>query len=381
MTAIIANRGELPKNLDRTISAIQAAGVTPLVVPDPEGDIRGCGYRRHEGILAAKTDKVFLCDGHMDFEDGYFDALSVALDEHPDDLICTRMQTIDHNWRPTGALYSAARLNSPWRLSADETVPFAGVWRADTAGTPGPVPCVMGACYAFTRASYERWGRPLAILRAWGGDEEVLSLAAWFSGDTVRMIGAVAKHMYAAPRQGGRALTDDAEAIRIWANRDAILRAFPIPPATRRALRDAMYASSAAKGRRKDISDEASRRASDIMHLQRTLKATRSWAWVEQNILNREDVGDEPAAKPAAKAPKPPASASKPAPPPATTPKRAARPRANYGASEDRRTCHACGSSASTVNSTRQTGRVIIRYRRCDNCGRNRVTREIITTV
>lgn len=50
---------------------------------------------------------------------------------------------------------------------------------------------------------------------------------------------------------------------------------------------------------------------------------------------------------------------------------------ANYGANENRRKCHKCGSTASKCNNTRHVGRMIVRYRSCSNCGANRVTTEI----
>jgi hypothetical protein len=51
---------------------------------------------------------------------------------------------------------------------------------------------------------------------------------------------------------------------------------------------------------------------------------------------------------------------------------------ANYGANENRRTCHKCGSSKSKCNNTRKSGRSIIRARTCLDCGTNRVTMEIV---
>jgi hypothetical protein len=66
--------------------------------------------------------------------------------------------------------------------------------------------------------------------------------------------------------------------------------------------------------------------------------------------------------------------------PMATDPGRA-RSRANYGANENRRTCAECGSAESAVTSVRQTGRLIVRYRKCLACGRRRPTQEIVATV
>lgn len=63
----------------------------------------------------------------------------------------------------------------------------------------------------------------------------------------------------------------------------------------------------------------------------------------------------------------------------ATTPKATnPAPRANYGPRENGRTCFKCGSAASSVNTTRATGDLVLRYRTCDKCGQKRVTQELL---
>lgn len=48
-----------------------------------------------------------------------------------------------------------------------------------------------------------------------------------------------------------------------------------------------------------------------------------------------------------------------------------------YGATENRRVCHACGSANSTVESVRRLARFTVRYRICSDCGAKRTTQEI----
>lgn len=55
--------------------------------------------------------------------------------------------------------------------------------------------------------------------------------------------------------------------------------------------------------------------------------------------------------------------------------------RANYGANESRRICHACGSGDSTCTSVRTCGKLKIRYRICGECGAKRTTQEVIATL
>jgi transcriptional regulator NrdR family protein len=49
-----------------------------------------------------------------------------------------------------------------------------------------------------------------------------------------------------------------------------------------------------------------------------------------------------------------------------------------YGATENRRACHACGSAKSTVESVRRLARLTIRYRLCSDCGAKRTTQEVL---
>jgi hypothetical protein len=49
-----------------------------------------------------------------------------------------------------------------------------------------------------------------------------------------------------------------------------------------------------------------------------------------------------------------------------------------YGATENRRACHACGSANSTVESVRRLARLTIRYRVCSDCSARRTTQEVL---
>ena len=52
--------------------------------------------------------------------------------------------------------------------------------------------------------------------------------------------------------------------------------------------------------------------------------------------------------------------------------------KANYGANENLRVCRNCNSTNSTTSKTRNSGRIIFRYRICSDCGAKRTTREIV---
>jgi len=368
LTAIIAARDELPYNLQRTVDGIRGAGVPVDVRHDSPP--MGCGWRRHEGIMACPTEGVFLCDGHMEFGEGYFAGIAAELDRTPDALLVTRMQSMSHDWTPKDGMYYGAEIALRDEWPGGQFVPIAAKWRREETGD-GDVGAVMGACYAFTRSSYERWGRPLAILRAWGCDEEALSIAAWMTGGRVRLVPGLARHMYQAPRGRAPELSDE-EAARVWANRLALLNAIPMPESDRAGLVEWMRRTPWLKTLSDRVNRSLSVRAADVERMRAALESgPMTWRqYVRKWCIKPEGAADMARGNGKGKG----KAKSK-----ATT-TTAGRPegRANYGPRENRRECHACGSVESTVESMRRTGGMIVRYRVCKACGRRRVTQELV---
>jgi hypothetical protein len=378
MTAIIANRGELPENLRRTRESLARQGVEATVVDDTAPHM-GCGYRRHEGILRADAERVFLCDGHMDFEPGFFEAIERELDAHPHTVVCGRMISLRHDWTPQGAPYSAGVICRKVEQALGEPVPFHVRWR-EGFRKPGITGGVMGACYAFTRELYDRMGRPLEILQAWGGDEELLSLGAWLVGDGCRMVDATARHIYAAPRLDGRVATER-DLLGVWANRRAIIDALPMPEAERAELLDYMRINAWYAPRMDAIMRRSDRVRDQCERVRDALgSGGRSWEDIMGEIIGKPAPKKGRTSKTKRAATKRPKKvvASKAETTTTTTAMR--RPRANYGSAENRRRCHSCGSGDSDVTSVRHVGRMTIRYRRCLDCGRRRVTQEFLAT-
>jgi hypothetical protein len=108
--------------------------------------------------------------------------------------------------------------------------PIAAKWRQDVPGD-GRIGAVMGACYGMAKDWYMAMGRPLAILRAWGLDEEALSIASWLCGGTVNLIPGEASHVYAAPHT--RRGQSEQELGAIFGNHLALLAALPMSDAER----------------------------------------------------------------------------------------------------------------------------------------------------
>lgn len=270
ITAIIATWNELPENVERTVEGLRSHGVRVLLVDD--GPIRwGCGFRRNQGILAAQTERVFLCDAHMDFAPGFFEELRREIDAHPDAVVVGRMQSIDAMWRDiAGHLYAGAEIETGYAAPGGQFIPIAARWRREHRGGAADIGAVMGACYGFTKTHYEKMGRPLAILRGWGCDEELLSIASYMVGGRVRLMMPIARHMYAAPRKSPVGLSD-ADVLHVWANRMAMLRAIPMKPETRDRLAEFLRKTDYANRHWIEMLDDVARRNEDIRRMYHAL--------------------------------------------------------------------------------------------------------------
>jgi hypothetical protein len=258
--AIIAHRNELPANLHRTYYHIRAHGIGVDLVEDLPA--MGCGYRRHQAILNTDADAVLICDAHMKFSEGYFETVRDHLKANPQDVTVSRMQSLGHDWQSIpGQRYAGAEIRLRDEYGG-QYVPISAKWREQDAGD-GPVGAVMGACYGMTVDHYRAMGCPLGILRAWGGDEEMLSIASWMSGGRVYLVPGLAMHVYAAPRRHEASLSHE-ETVRIWANRLAMLSAIPMGDGLRAELVAWLKRTAFVAQYGSEINAEVANRAADI---------------------------------------------------------------------------------------------------------------------
>jgi len=246
---IIAVRGEVPANLNRTLTNV-ALTIGPddgiCVVWDGEepyalheidflrqerlAEPRGCGHARHFGITTSPADYVVLIDGHMQFPLGWLDAVCTHLRRHGKDITCTINRSVRHDWTPYSEIDSGAELclhvDGPRVEPYGPAREFYGLvaqWRK--GARPGVVAAPMGACYGMRRAWYGTIGRPLGILDAWGCDEELLGVCSWLCGGRVYCLDIETRHVHNAPR-----INRSVDTLEIWANRAAVLLSIPGAP-------------------------------------------------------------------------------------------------------------------------------------------------------
>jgi hypothetical protein len=337
---------ELQTTIDSASKSIGKGVIMPI--EDVEG--QGPGRTRDRGIMAATdADVIVIVDAHMKFKGKVLERMAkkVRQDSGLECAICHHNEGCEFNkLHPSGhGAYYGADIHYK---GSDANGNNALLWKwQDTRLSAGPVACIGGACYVFRRDWYLSVGRPLSILPCWGGDEEVLSMAAWYSGFQPNVFDGHVAHRWrpAAPWR-----TADPEVILDvkYRCRAAIITAF---------VHDRHDADDLLmwQGGAHRIENEAVRRTREAL-----LKQPRTWAqWkkavpimarkAEVKIKVSKEVGEKIMKK-----------------------------RANYGSAENRRTCQKCESTESNVQSIRRTDRLVIRYRVCSKCGTRRATQEVL---
>jgi glycosyltransferase involved in cell wall biosynthesis len=368
----------------------------------PFAETRGPMACRDYGIQQARGELIFITDAHMDFEQGWDAKLIDAMKDHPKRAaccICHHNAEIDID--DTEHVYYGAHCN--W-ISEDKGQKWVlnGQWRNDSS--TGPIGCVMGASYAFSRSWYmDGIGRPWQGGRGWGMDEESLSIATWLMGGDVVLLPIHVAHQYRTQAQVGYELGPREQA-SVWFQRWLIVNMLPISEEQRKELLDALMVNGAYRAHYKAFEawggDEAVRlrnlyatgpmtmdqyrsewidgkgRAPKISRadLVRRAKLAGVKYWSRMSKAQLEDALAKIYKPKQLEAPPMPKKATKKK---TTNTKRQTAARANYGAEESNRLCQVCGSASSRVNNTKTTGIVCLRYRQCE-CGARRVTREII---
>jgi|GEM_PF-2720919 len=367
-TAVVVAWRAGEDDLNATVQAAgKSAGSGSIVIPVEDKAGEGPARTRHRGIMAAAErgiETVCIIDAHMRFKGAVIKRMADKVQEDGGGLLCPKCF---HNptcsfddTHPSGAKYYAgAEIAYRARFPNGEQNALCWKWSSDS--TPGPRGCIGGACYVFPVAWYLKVGSPLAALPGWGCDEEALSISAWLSGVQPHVFDGAVAHRWREKAPWKKTAKDD---FPIWSSRvsliDAVVSDFrdkaeliqwqleKIPPPMRK------YAVISKEA-------EAWRKALSKLPL----------SWFEWRVaVARPDVIEGPVT-PAARRPQP------------ALPRRTILPRANYGAYENRRTCSHCGSARSEINRTvpdRVTGRRVIRYRVCTECGRPRTTTELLPT-
>ena len=401
-SVIIAERNE--PDLKATVANIKANSEAHVIVmSDTQG--KGPQYMRNMGIdLAAGSEVCIVMDGHMRVKPRALDAMAEWCKRNPSSVaVAECFHHYDETW--TGQPYSGARF--AWKdYGKDENEPqaFVAKWRKEH--TVGQIPCVMGACYGFTREWYmDGLRKPWAFGTGWGCDEELISAATWLRGGTVDLLPVQVWHRARKPGQVPYKLSRR-ELLGVWANRTRILDMMPMTNEEKEELLRHIMPSLSINDWREV--GKINQIFADSVEAYRDFLSTgpMTWANFKETIgmetikpMNMKEmrqiaadrgitvpfgckkadlcnmlqggVGFDEAPKLREVAPK-----SEP---------KLQKVVANWGPNEinnaAKRCCVHCGSTDTEVVTTMRANRLTTRYRKCSECLKRFSTREILATV
>ena len=167
----------------------------------------GCGPSRHLGAMAAKGEWLLICDSHMRFEPGWFEAATAAVtavDPRYNIVMHDAYRTVwcatcigldrDHMdmAKPASGPYYGATFNfhGPDRQKKGLMQTLECVWLKPgelDQNDGAEIPAVMGAAYFVSRQWFLHTA-PTLFLRTWGGDELMISMKSWMAGGSVRLL-------------------------------------------------------------------------------------------------------------------------------------------------------------------------------------------------
>ena len=360
-----------------------------LVLTDEEF-AQGTSVAKHYAVLNAEHEVVVVCDSHMDFPEGCFEMYYDHLTAFPEHVVCSGVNMVPEIG--VGVNYYAgcfkckivgAPGNATNRVPGSRQ-PFGVGWKDNSLS--GPVQGVMGGCYGLTRSFYDTMAQPWQYGKGWGGDEESISLSAWYMGGLCWLLPQIVNHY-----SGTRGFVEDAnfkhlplynrrrvvEMIDDKLTRNEFIRWFD----EKHKLLDNDFTGVATwrdsfphKRSFVDLIDdwENNITVKELYFVQAErgikLKANiRKPDLLKMWLDAGEIVKNEEKSKNSGKKEKEKREYEKPK----------VHARANYGPLENRRICHKCGSGASEVKDSRTVGRRTIRYRKCLDCGMRRCTQEI----
>jgi glycosyltransferase involved in cell wall biosynthesis len=151
----------------------------------------GVGPSRTIGVETADTDWVLICDSHMTFTNGWYEACERYLSESTASTVwcatCLALDSKRTNPDNPASVYQGGTLNilGPDKVNGSRTQVLEGIWHPPPVQDQEEIPCAMGAGYFVNREWFIHID-PLRHLRQWGEDELMLSVKSWLAGGSVR---------------------------------------------------------------------------------------------------------------------------------------------------------------------------------------------------
>jgi GT2 family glycosyltransferase len=152
----------------------------------------GSGPAKHLAADACTGDAVVIMDAHMRPPWDWIDLLVAEHEKNPGAILCARSTGYE----------SASEFDGQ---GADLKMEAAGFWEPKWAlptmsRKPRNVPCVYGGLYFMPRTVMRAVGGYAPAYMGWGCEEEYLSLRAWITGHSCRLVPSlVVPHQYVRP--------------------------------------------------------------------------------------------------------------------------------------------------------------------------------------
>lgn len=207
-----------------------------------EHELLGVGIARDVGIEQATGSVIVLIDAHVRLDADW--AVHVGecygRPEWARSVGCGTVGGLNADFTIDEGqpIRTGAALTWLHTANGGDRRPLVGIWADQKAGER--CASIMGAYYTIARQWYYDIGRPLALLRAWGCDEEILTLASYLSGGDCRMLPAECRgwHWYSRPEGAVPYSTEELRQVRNV--RAMIPMLFPFTAEERDVMRDHM---------------------------------------------------------------------------------------------------------------------------------------------
>lgn len=154
---------------------------------------QGVARSRDIGVEKALTDYVLLLDGHMRFYNNHWhtDILS-AIKQDEEAIYCSTCRQLDGTNLLNGANNYGAFLVF-WGDTYDTILEPKWIRNEVMSSIDEDIieiPCILGAGYAFSKVYWQKL-QGLSGLRYYGSDEAYISLKAWMTGGSCKLIKSV----------------------------------------------------------------------------------------------------------------------------------------------------------------------------------------------
>jgi glycosyltransferase involved in cell wall biosynthesis len=157
---------------------------------------KGVQASKNQGVQLSETPYILLIDAHMRFKnDNWLEKILNNLESEPNTVfgtVCVELTSDDEKITETQSRGYGATLTLLDKSKSGDTPKeiIAPKWMNRSRWMESPnneLPCVLGACYAFSREFFLKI-KGLEGLKMWGSTEAYLSMKTWMAGGKCKLL-------------------------------------------------------------------------------------------------------------------------------------------------------------------------------------------------